>query len=62
MTDEKRAYNKEYDRQNTKMYCFKLNYRTDADLISWMDTCSNVQGMIKRLLNEELERITQGRL
>ena len=62
MTDEKRAYNKEYDRQNTKMYCIKLNYRTDANLISWLDTVGNVQGLIKQLLNNELDRITQGRL
>ena len=62
MTDEKRAYNKEYDRQNTKMYCIKLNYRTDADLICMLDNCVNRQHLIKRLLNQELERMTQGRV
>ena len=60
MTEEKRAYNKEYDRQNTKMYCIKLNYRTDANLISWLDTVGNVQGMIKQLLNNELDQMTKG--
>lgn len=59
MTEEKRAYNKEYDRQNTKMYCIKLNYRTDANLISWLDTVGNVQGMIKQLLNNELDQMTK---
>ena len=59
MTDEKRAYNKEYDRQNTKMYCIKLNYRTDANLISWLESVNNVQGLIKELLNKELDQMTK---
>lgn len=62
MTDKKRAYNKEYDRQNTKMICFKLNYRTDANLIAWLEAVPNVQGFIKQLLNEKLDQMTQGRL
>ena len=59
MTDEKRAYNKEYDRHNTKMYCIKLNYRTDANLISWLESVHNVQGLIKELLNKELDQMTK---
>ena len=59
MTDEKRAYNKKYDRQNTKMYCIKLNYRTDANLISWLESVHNVQGLIKELLNKELDQMTK---
>ena len=59
MTDEKRAYNKEYDRKNTKMYCIKLNYRTDANLISWLESVHNVQGLIKELLNKELDQMTK---
>ena len=52
MTDKKRAYNKEYDKQNTKMVCFKLNYRTDANLIHYLATKNNVQGFIKEALYE----------
>ena len=59
MTDKKRAYNKEYDKQNTKMICIKLNYRTDANLIAWLEAVPNVQGFIKQLLNEKLDQMTQ---
>ena len=54
MTDEKRAYNKEYDRQNTKMISLKLNYRTDADLIRLLGSKKNIQGYIKECLRRAL--------
>lgn len=59
MTDKKRAYNKEYDKQNTKMICIKLNYRTDANLISFLESKHNVQGFIKALINEWLDQRAQ---
>ena len=45
---------KKYDRKNTKSFCIKLNYNTDADLISYLEIVPNVQGLIKRLLIRQM--------
>ena len=45
---------KKYDRKNTKSFCIKLNYNTDADLISYLEAVQNVQGLIKKLLMRQM--------
>ena len=46
-----------YDRKNTKTFCIKLNYGTDANLISFLETQENVQGYIKSLIRKDIDRI-----
>ena len=46
------AAQKRYDAQNTRVYTFKLNNRTDADLIEYLDGVPNKQGAIKAALRE----------
>lgn len=50
MTEQRKQSQREYDRKNTRTFCIKLNYNTDADLISMLETKDNVQGFIKTLL------------
>lgn len=50
------AAQKKYDAQNTRVYTFKLNNKTDADLISYLDSVPNKQGAIKTALREHIER------
>lgn len=45
-----------YDRNNTVRYYLKLNIRTDASVIKWLNAQSNIQGSIKHLILEELKR------
>ena len=49
-------YTKKYDESNTIQVKLKLNSRTDADIIEYLDTSGNKQGTIKRLIREEIER------
>lgn len=49
------AQNK-YDKNNTVQIKLKLNQKTDADLIAWLNTLDNKQGTIKRLLREYIEK------
>lgn len=56
MTEARKRASKKYDAGNTKTYSLKLNINTDADIINMLDASGNVQGTIKRLLNEELDR------
>ena len=45
-----------YDRDNSVRYYLKLNIRTDASVIKWLNAQSNIQGSIKHLILEELKR------
>ena len=59
MTEAKRMAAKKYDKTNTRMFAIKLNYNTDADLISMLEATPNIQGFIKKLLNDYLNTITR---
>lgn len=43
-----------YDKDNTIQVKLKLNKKTDADLISWLDDISNKQGYIKELIRSDI--------
>lgn len=45
-----------YDRANTTRFYIKLNNRTDADIIEQLRSVENVQGYIKSLIREDIEK------
>jgi hypothetical protein len=49
-------YIKEYDKQNCRQLCLKLNKRTDADILAVLDQLENKQGYIKALIRADIER------
>lgn len=49
----KPQYRKEYEKRTVKQCKFELNKNTDADIIEFLETVDNKQGLIKRLLREE---------
>ena len=56
LTDKKRKTNMDFDRKNTKLIGMKLNKRTDADILSHLEQQENVQGYLKRLIREDIEK------
>lgn len=44
-----------YDKDNTVQIKIKLNKKTDSDLILALESCTNKQGLIKRLLREYID-------
>ena len=48
-----------YDKRMTKQVILKLNTRTDADILSWLEHKGNKQGYLKRLIREDIEREIQ---
>ena len=57
MSNEKRLrYLAEYDRENTRMFCLKLNRKTDKDVIEALEAVDNKQGYIKALIRADIER------
>lgn len=50
-----------YDRENTRRINLKLNNKTDADIIEWLEDRKDgegIQGAIKRLIREQIEKET----
>lgn len=45
-----------YDKQNTKQVKMKLNRKTDADIIEYLEKQENVQGLLKELIRKEIEK------
>lgn len=48
-----------YDRKNTTRFSLKFNNKTDADILLWLESQESIQGSIKRLIREEIERMTK---
>lgn len=47
---------RKYDAQNTKQLHFKLNLKTDADILDWLEKQENVQGYIKQLIRQDMKK------
>lgn len=59
-TDAQKRAKAKYDRENTKQVMLKLNLKTDADIISYLEGVGNVQGLIKQLLRREISPTYMG--
>lgn len=51
----------DFDYYMTQQYKLKLNIKTDADVIEWLekqkaDPESSIQGAVKKLIREEIEK------
>ena len=44
------------DRKNARCYSLKFSRNTDAELIEWLDSQESIQGYLKRLIREDLEK------
>lgn len=49
-------YTKKYDENNTIQVKLKLNCKTDADIIEYLNSVDNKQGTIKQLIREKLSQ------
>lgn len=56
VSDAKRKTNMDYDRKNTKLVGMKLNRNTDADILNFLEKQENIQGYLKRLIREDIEK------
>ena len=45
-----------YDRNNTVQVKLKLNRKTDADIIEYLNTLDNKQGTLKELIRKEIRK------
>lgn len=47
---------KEYIKRSYKQIKFELNKNTDADILEFLETVPNKQGLLKQLLREEMAK------
>ncbi len=45
-----------YDNANTRQVKMKLNIKTDADILAWLDAQDSKQGAIKELIRKEIKK------
>lgn len=55
-TDAVRRAQAKYDKANTRQYILKLNKKTDAELIAFLDALENRSGTLKQLIRDHLDR------
>lgn len=55
LESQKKAIEK-YQKQNTKVYTFRLNKKTDPGLIEYLDSLDNKQAFIKSALLDKLPK------
>lgn len=45
-----------YDAANTRQIKLKLNTKTDADILGFLDRLENIQGYIKGLIRQDMQK------
>lgn len=45
-----------YDAANTRQVKMKLNIKTDADILAWLDAQESKQGAIKQAIRKEIKK------
>jgi len=48
-----------FTKEKTRQFCLRLNTETEADLIAQIERQPSMQGYIKRLIREDIEREEQ---
>lgn len=49
-------YTQQYIKENIRQIRLTLNQKTEQDLIDWMDSQSNKQGYLKKLIRADMEK------
>lgn len=56
VAESQRKASDKYQKEHIQQITVKLNVRTDMDIIKFMWSVSNKQGLIKQLLRDEIAR------
>ena len=49
-------YMKNYEKENLRQIRLKINRKTEQDLLAWIEKQRNIQGYIKQLIREDMEK------
>lgn len=59
-TEAQRRAVERYDAENTRQIKMKLNIKTDADILQWLDAQDNKQGAIKQAIRDKIGKKMEG--
>lgn len=62
VSEAQKQAQKKYDSTNRVKYTLHLNYNTDANLISFLESCENKQGTIKDILSRYIDSLTRSEI
>jgi hypothetical protein len=49
-------YLNQYEKENIRQIRLKINRKTEPEMLEWIEQQDNIQGYIKRLIREDMER------
>lgn len=49
-------YMNKYEKENIRQIRLKINRKTEPEMIEWIEKQENIQGYIKRLIREDMEK------
>ena len=49
-------YLAQYEKENLRQIRLKINRKTEPELLAWIEKQDNIQGYIKRLIMEDMEK------
>ena len=49
-------YLAQYEKENLRQIRLKINRKTEPELLEWIEKQENIQGYIKRLILDDMER------
>ena len=49
-------YLAQYEKENLRQIRLKINRKTEPELLEWIEKQENIQGYIKRVILEDMER------
>ena len=55
---ERKVAKAQYAEEHIKPFSLKLNDHTDQDILAWLAGLDNKQGTIKRLIRDEIQRLS----
>ena len=50
------VYLNNYEKENLRQIRLKINRKTEPELLEWIEKQDNIQGYIKRLIQEDMDR------
>lgn len=56
MSEARKRAQMKYNKEHTKQVTLRLNRRTEADIIDWLERIPNKQGYIKALIRSDMEQ------
>lgn len=59
-TNAQKKASAKYDKENAVVLTFKLNKKTDADILAALETVTNRNGFIKKIIREKIAESEKG--